>query len=414
MKSKFWTLILSLVVAFGLWLYVITVISPESEETYYDIPVTYQNDLMEERGLMIVSEKPAVTLRLQGNRIDLNNLNSTNISVLVNLAGVQAPGSHLLEYEVKYPGNIQSNKIIRLTQSPGQVTVKVENKIKKNVEVVVETLNTVPDGFVADKQNVMLDYPVIEVTGPESVVSKIAYAKVQVDLNNQVESIIGNYFYTLCDADGGKVEELLLTKNVDSVNLELTIRQLKEIPLTLNIIDGGGATEDSCDIKMSRDTIMISGSEAKLKELDSLEIGTVKLAELKENTNILEFEIVLPEGVTNATGENMVAVTITFPNLGRKVLQIPSANFVFTGVPEGYEVVWVTEVLDVELRGPRELVAEITAEDVTITLDFAGEEPGNVIRIPKIALAKKYRKLGAISANTITATLREIVIGTES
>ena len=57
-SSKIWTLLLSFLVAFGLWLYVITVVSPESEETYYDIPVTYQNDILEERGLMIVSEKP--------------------------------------------------------------------------------------------------------------------------------------------------------------------------------------------------------------------------------------------------------------------------------------------------------------------------------------------------------------------
>ena len=63
MKSKLWMAILSLVVAFGLWLYVITVVSPESEENYYDIPVTYQNDILEERGLMIISEKPAVTQR---------------------------------------------------------------------------------------------------------------------------------------------------------------------------------------------------------------------------------------------------------------------------------------------------------------------------------------------------------------
>ena len=47
-SSKIWTLLLSFVVAFGLWLYVITVVSPESEETYYDIPVTYQNDILEE------------------------------------------------------------------------------------------------------------------------------------------------------------------------------------------------------------------------------------------------------------------------------------------------------------------------------------------------------------------------------
>ena len=83
MKRKILFALLSLIASIALWLYVITVVSPESQETYYDIPVTYQNDVLEERGLMIVSEKPAVTLRLKGNRTDLNKLSSSNITATI-------------------------------------------------------------------------------------------------------------------------------------------------------------------------------------------------------------------------------------------------------------------------------------------------------------------------------------------
>lgn len=413
MKNKFWTFLLSLVVAFGLWLYVITVVSPESEETYYDIPVTYQNDILEERGLMIISEKPAVTLRLKGNRTDLNSLNANNISILVNLAGIQAPGTHMLDYEIKYPGNIQSSEITRLSQTPSQVVLKVENKTQKNVDVVIEYLGKVPDGFVPDKQGVIMDHPIIEISGPESVISQVHHAKIQVNLEDKTESIVGNFFYTLCDADDNKVEDALITKNVDSVNLEVKVHQLKEIPLKVNVVDGGGATEETCTIEMSQKTLQISGSESKLKELDYLELGTIKLAELKKNVNTLDFDIVLPEGVTNTTGKSTVTVTVTFPNLSRKTLEIPSENFLHTGVPAGYEVQWITEVLEVELRGPRNLISEITPEDITAVLDFSDEEPGNVMKAPKLTLSSKYSSLGAISNNSITALLREATIGTE-
>ena len=412
-SSKIWTLLLSFLVAFGLWLYVITVVSPESEETYYDIPVTYQNDILEERGLMIVSEKPAVTLRLKGNRTDLNTLNANNISVLVNLAGIQAPGTHMLDYDLKFPGNIQASEITRLSQMPSQVVVKVENRLTKYVPVVVEFQGKVPEGFVEDKQNVVMDYAAIEISGPESVVSQMDHAKIQVDLNDKVESIIGSFFYTLCDKDGNKVEEILVTKSVDSVNLEVKIQQLKEIPLILNIIDGGGATEETCTIEKSMDTIWVSGSESKLKELNYLELGTIKLADLKHKVNTLDCNIELPEGVTNTTGKTVVTVTVTFPNLGKKILQIPDTNFQVVGVSEGYEVLWITEVLEVELRGPRDMINSINLEDVTVTLDFSQEEPGNVTQLPKITLSSKYAQVGAISANTITALLREIGSGTE-
>ena len=89
MKSNFVRLALAVLISFALWLYVISVVSPESEETFYDIPVSYQNDILEERGLMIVSETPTVTLKLKGNRSDLNELNANNITILVDLAAIR-------------------------------------------------------------------------------------------------------------------------------------------------------------------------------------------------------------------------------------------------------------------------------------------------------------------------------------
>ena len=39
MKSKLTSILLSIAIAFGLWMYVITYVSPGSEETIYFIPV---------------------------------------------------------------------------------------------------------------------------------------------------------------------------------------------------------------------------------------------------------------------------------------------------------------------------------------------------------------------------------------
>ena len=103
MKTKILRIALSVLISFSLWLYVVTVVTPEAEETYYDIPVSYQNDVLEERGLMIVSNTPTVTVKAKGNRTDLNELNANNITVLVDLASIQAPGTQMLQPKVIYP-----------------------------------------------------------------------------------------------------------------------------------------------------------------------------------------------------------------------------------------------------------------------------------------------------------------------
>lgn len=405
MKNKVARVVLSLAIAFALWMYVITVVSPESEETFYDIPVSYQNDVLEERGLMIVSEPPTVTLKLKGNRSDLNELNANNITILVNLAAIQAPGTQMLSYTVNYPNNMPNNAFETLSQSPNLLMLKVENRVKKPVPIQLEYVGSVPEGFIADKENPVMDAAVVEISGPESVVSQIDHAAIQVDLAEKTDSVVGAFPYVLCNAEGEPVDAYMVTTNVEEVNLSVKIQAMKEVPLTVNLIDGGGATKDSCNLELSRDTIWVCGTENKLRELTAVELGTVDLALLKDETNTMTFEIVLPEGVTNMTGETEVTATISFPTLGRKTLTISKERFVTAGVPAGTEVVWITEVVEVELRGPRDVIKDLTEKDITVTIDFTGEELGSISKVPKITLSSAYSSVGAVSVSTVTATM---------
>ena len=409
MKSKIWRVALSVAVAFALWLYVISVVSPESDETFYDIPVSYQNDVLDERGLMIVSDPPTVTLHLKGNRSDLNELNASNITILVDLAAIQTPGTQMLRYSYSFPANLPNNAFEILSQTPNLLLLKVENKVKKAVPIQLDYMATnVPEGYIADKEAPVMDTTVVEVSGPESVVSQIDRAVIQMDLTNQTESIVGAYTYVLCNEAGEPVDAQMVTTNVEEVNLSVKIQQVKELPLVLNIVDGGGATKDTCKIELQRETttLWVSGSENKLRDLTEIELGTVNLAELKAESNTLTFDIVLPEGVTNMTGETQVTATITFPELGTKKLTISKAQFQAASVPEGAEAMWISEMVDVELRGPKELIKNITEKDVVVTVDFTGEELGTVSKVPQITLEGEYSRVGAVSVSQITVALQ--------
>ena len=405
-QSKIWRIVLSVVIAFALWMYVVTVVSPEAEETFYDIPISYQNDVLEERGLMIVSDTPTVTLRLKGNRSDLNELNANNITILVNLAAIQAPGTQMLSYDVSFPGNIPSNAIETLSQTPNLLQLKVENKVKKQIPIQLEFIGSVPEGYIDDKENTVMDTAFVEVSGPESSVELIDHAAIEVDLTDKTESIVGAFTYELCDAEGEPVDAAMVTTNVEEVNLSVKIQRMKEVQLILNMVDGGGATADSCKVELSKETIWVSGTENKLRDLESVELGTVDLATLKDETNTMTFDVILPEGVTNVSGVTEVTATITFPNLGRKKLTISQDQFQTVGVPAGAEVTWITEVVDVELRGPKDTIKKITEKDITVTVDFTDEELGNISKMPKISLASAYADVGAVSVTSVTANLQ--------
>ena len=76
MKNKVISILVAVALAFVFWLYVVTVVSPESSETYYNIPVALQNEsILSERGLMIVGNIPTASVEVRAKPAVLFKLN---------------------------------------------------------------------------------------------------------------------------------------------------------------------------------------------------------------------------------------------------------------------------------------------------------------------------------------------------
>ena len=405
MKNKLGSFLLALLFACGLWLFVVTVEQPESENTYYDIPVVYQNeDVLAERGLMIVSERPTVTLKLKSTRSNLRNLNEANINILVNLANIREAKTYSLNYSFSFPGNVPQSEVSVVSTSAEQIKLKVERRITKQVEVVPVYNGSVPEGMIAHKEEAELDYEFIEVTGPESVVQNVAKAVIQVDLEGQTQTIAGEYAYTLCDADNNPVDSALLTTNVEMVNLMLKIQQVKEIELRVKIIPGGGATEQTSTITLDPATIRVSGPEALLADLEYLEIGTIDLSTMtKEESRV--FLIQLPEGITNETGVNNVAVKVEFPNL--RILKMTINDIKIVGLPEGLEAELITQALEVTVRGLAEQTVGLRTGDVTVTVDLSDAQVGTFTQAATITLSSKFPDVGVMGTYSVSVTVKE-------
>lgn len=310
MKNKFFSIALSVVVAFSLWLYVIMVVSPGSEKTYYNIPVILQNEqALKDRGLMITSELPKITLTLSGTRTDLNKLDENNINILVDVSAIEAPGTHRLNYMVSYPGSVSSGAITRVGQSTNAVSVKVEKILSKDVDVVVDDKGTVAEGFLADRPQTI--YQTIEVSGPESVVSKITQAKISIDLTDKNQTIAGRFSYELCDVQGNVVTSSFISTNMDDLDLTIKIiPKTKQVPFKIKVIDGGGLTKDDVTVTIP-EPIQISGNS--VTQLESFTEITLDVDLAKNPAGQVAFPITLPEGLVNESGVSSVTVVVT-PN----------------------------------------------------------------------------------------------------
>ena len=407
MKNKLVSIALSLLIAFGLWMYVITEVSPNSEQPYLDIPVKMEGEtLLRERNLIITDiSSTNVDLTLSGNRTDLNELNSSNITLKADMTKIYDPGVHKIGYDIILPGHVASNAFTRVSQYPDFITVTVERLIRnKEIPVNIVYQGKAAEGYVVRRADAVLDNTHILVTGPESVVDQITQAVITVDLEGQTESISQNYRFTLCNKDGEGVNSELITVNIEEVHMDLTIHRKKQVDLTVTVVPGGGATEEDVELTLSIDSIQISGSDIALQQVgDTINLGTINLADYEAATEIV-FTIPVYEGVTNDSGATEVKVKLAFRGLMTREIDI--TEFLITGVPEGYEGKVITEKLTIKVRGRSELVSKLTAQDISARVDFTGEEPGDATVRVNITFSGKYKALGVLGKPTVTTSLQ--------
>lgn len=405
MKNKFTAVLLSVVIAFGLWLYVVNNVSQEDVDTFYNIPIVMEGEsVLNERGMMITGKSTTTaTLRLSGSRSDLSKVNSSNITLKADLSKIYEPGTRIsVDYTISFPGDVAQNAFT--VESRSSIYLDVEYRREKEVPVTVKYVGERSEDFLYDTENAVLDYPNIKIIGPASVADLIASAVIEVDLTEQKESLDRNYRYTLCDKDGNAVDAAEIVTNTAEVRVQVPIRAVKEISLQLGVTYGGGATTSNTAIEITPSKIRVSGSETALDDLgDVVILGKINLAEILKNED-KTFPISLPEGVTNETGISEAQVSVKFNGLTTREFSIDTIRSV--NVPDGMKVDIITEMLTVSVRGPAAEVAKLTDEDISLTVDFTNAEVGTFTFKATAIFADGITTVGTVGPLSVSATVQ--------
>ncbi len=407
-NNRLYSILLSVCVAFGLWLYVVNNVSQEDSTTFYNIPVVMGGEsILSDQNLMITNmSTETVSLRLSGARSDLNKLDASNLSVRVDLSKINEPGERIaLSYTPSYPSGVSNDDIVVEERNPSVIYVDVDYRRNREIPVQVKYTGTRSEDHLYDTENVVLDYTSVTVTGPASVVDQIQVAVIEVDLTDRVESFSESLRYTLCDENEEPVDAAQITTNVEQIRVDMQIQRIQELELVADVIYGGGATEENTSVKIEPATIRVSGSDALLAELgETYTIGTINLAELERMSNELTYSITLPDGIVNQTGVSEATVTVRFTGL--KIREFTIANIACINVPDGLEAEIITTSLTIQVRGPFGEIDALTEEDITAAVDFTGAEVGTATYRVNITFSEEFANVGAMRTSSVTATVQ--------
>ncbi|MBR4131756.1 MAG: hypothetical protein IKT99_02150 [Oscillospiraceae bacterium] len=408
-KNKLPMILLALGAAILVWLYDVTVVNPNDTSTISGIPVRFINeDELNARDLMITSGAGGtVSLRVSGRRSELKELSKDNLDVVVDLSQITEAGRHELAYTVRYPATVSSSDLKIDVRSPVTVSVEVEHYIRRAVEV-----RTVFEGEAAEEDDTLvIDHSAMElqpaeimVTGPAELVESVECARVIIPKADITQTTVADYDYDLLDQNGEVIDRDELVTDAEKVNISIPVHKTKQIPLTVSFLPGGGATEKDLTCTIQPASITISGEPALVDEIEEIELDPVNLAAVTTQPGNLTRQIVLPEGINNASGVAEASVVLWFKGLS--VTSVSIEDYTIVNTPEGLTATPLSESVQVNLRGTdadlRKL--EQRLEEIAVTVDLSGYSQGTFIVPVKVELPEDLQ-VGALGNNTITVTL---------
>ena len=373
--SRWFYVIVSLLLAFILWIYVGKEANPIKTSTLSGVQVVFSGlEKLEERGLMISEgADQAVSLRIRTRKDVWDRLNQGETTVIIDVSGITEPGMQsvsITSRNINYPRSITTSDSIDLQYtSPGTVNFTVSKWSSRQVDVRGSFEGSIADGYQRGEFSMAPEQ--VTVSGPQELVDQIDYAKVtvtQTDMNATYSQDIG---YVLIDLNGEIMDLAGLELDPSTVLVTLPVEKLKEVELTVDLIPGGGATEDNVKVDIDPETIMVSGSDADLENLDRISLGEIDLSGVF-STLTQSMPIQLDSALTNVSGITEAEVTVTVYGLDTKVLQV--SNISFINKPEGYLAEVVTQSCSVQIRGTQEAVEAVTSSQLRIVADLSEVE----------------------------------------
>ncbi len=369
-RHDVFTKLLSVVSAIFLWCYIMGVENPTRTLEYRDIPVQLvgADAIYNASNLTVISgSEQTVNVRVSGSSSRLAQLTASQIKVRADLEdSISTPGTYDLTYEVVLPESGMSC----VNRSPETISVTVDLVETKTVPVSVKLTADAPEGYIFEEPELTSD--MVEITGPESALSKVTTASITIDTKNLCQTLTDNYSYKLVDKDGESVEMTNISRTTASVGVTIPVKQVKSVPLAVTFSPEGSGVDISATI--SPESVEIIGDPDTLKDIDSLKLGAINVTNAS-NGDVYEFDISLPTGVTLKDGEPTTAnATVSIEDNSEKTYTITNISLNDTKKSADKAAALETESLDVILSGPAQVLDDISEKDISAVVEIASAD----------------------------------------
>ncbi len=387
-------LVLSIVIAFAMWIFVVYNVNPTMTRTFKDVPITLLNEnVLRENGMAVKSmDVDSIDITVRAKRRVLDDIQSGQIKVNADVADA-GKGDNPISLSVVIP-----NDAIVKKQSVKRVNISVEDLVKKKVDakaVFVDGSNdhTEPSALSqSDSQ--------VTVSGAKSLVGRVSYVRLSLDSKKVGDS--ARSFSVKPEAVDKNGKEIKFIKSSPGrISVKAVKAYTKKVALNVKVNN-----PDSTMYSRTYDapsSVVIKGKKTDIKKITSIDTQTIDLSGITENTSV-PISYVLPDGIEIANESMGLKLDVKIEGYPQKTIDIGGDSVKIVNVPDGSVATVNDGSIPVIVSSDRSNIDSITAADITVTVDAGNSGKGTYYLKPTIKTSSNVRH-ASLNVSGISITI---------
>lgn len=360
--------ILSLSIAFLLWLIVINLEDPAIVGNFEGIPVTVINDdaLDSIDKVYDIISGEEIDIKVKGKRSIIENLSRTDFIATADLEELSLVNA--MEIKVSVPRYASQVEII--DQSVSTMKISLEDLVTEQFRIDIVERGTIKEGYYINEKTASPN--MVQIRGAQSVISKIKEVVVGVDVTGADETFTITSSPQVYDHNGTQMNLEKMELSHNEFNITVNLLETKTVKLFLELEGTPAFGYDYVSFEYEPKEVEIAGTKEELAKVPHI-IGSYNIIgareDIEDEVNINDFidkDVILIDNNQNAV------INVDIERLENKELVFPTSNITVRNLPENVTVEFEEPgPITVKATGLQSKLSALNANNIKPYIDLA-------------------------------------------
>lgn len=397
--SNLTSLILSLLLAFVVWISAVTSVNPNTEAEFV-LPLEV---VQQASDIAIINELPdTVSVTLLAPESIIQQLEENNpLVAYIDLSNISA-GTYRFTVQVDIPEQLKPIRVIE--KNPSQLELSLSNLISKGLPVSIQVVGEPAIGY--QTSGLTWDGDVVTITGQENQVQEVISIVGVLDITDATGTISRTVNLEARDINDQLVEGVSIVPDSVTVNQAISLqggyRNLAVNVTTIGSVEPGYRFTS---ITPAPPTVMVFSADPLLVESLPGYVNTKPL-DLTGVDDYLEtiLELDLPAGIS-VIGDPTVLVQVNVTALETSL--VISREIEIIGLLPGLNAEVSPLQVTVRVSGPVPVLENLTLRDIRVVVDLTDLEVGTYTITPTVEILPDDVVFEDLSPSTVEVVIQE-------